>query len=151
MRRARFVGPLLAISLAALAAPAAAQVPPTGAEAAAYTGLHAAAQRGDLAAIAQLAGDAREREARDAHRRTPLHVAAFARQPEAVRALLAAGADSAALEAGRYDAVASRILHEDEGIPGIRYLDGTSRGAGDGSIPTCGSCHGSPDAGYGSS
>lgn len=114
MRRARFVGPLLAISLAALAAPAAAQVPPTGAEAAAYTGLHAAAQRGDLAAIAQLAGDAREREARDAHRRTPLHVAAFARQPEAVRALLAAGADSAALEDGRYDAVTIAAVADDE-------------------------------------
>ena len=36
--------------------PASAQIPPSAAEAAAYTGLHAAALKGDVAAIASLTG-----------------------------------------------------------------------------------------------
>ncbi len=101
-----------------VAAPAFAQVPPSAAEAAAYTGLHAAAQRGDTAAIERLLRGASDRrpllEARDGHGRTPLHVATFARQREAVKALLAAGADSAAFEDGRYDAVTIAAVADDE-------------------------------------
>lgn len=100
------------------AAPAFAQVPPSGAEIAAYTGLHAAAQRGDAAAIERSLRAAPDRkaalEARDGHGRTPLHVATFARQREAVKALLAAGADSAAFESGRYDAVTIAAVADDE-------------------------------------
>lgn len=113
---------LLRVLLAAVAllgaAPAFAQVPPSGAEIAAYTGLHAAAQRGDTAAIERSLRAAPDRKAalevRDGHGRTPLHVATFARQREAVKALLAAGADSAAFESGRYDAVTIAAVADDE-------------------------------------
>ena len=97
----------------AWAGPAAAQVPPGAAETAAYTGLHAAAHRGDVPAIERLASRP-AMLARDASGRTPLHVAVFARQHGAVRALLAAGADTAALENGRYDAVTIAAVADDE-------------------------------------
>ena len=99
-------------SLTALRATA--QVAPSAAEAAAYSGLHSAAHRGDLAAVAQLAASPAAREARDAHGRTPLHVATFARQRGAIQALLAAGADPAAFESGRYDAVTIAAVADDE-------------------------------------
>ena len=91
-----------------------AQVPPTAAEAAAYQGLHAAAHRGDLAAITRLATQPAALQARDSAGRTPLHVATFARQHQAVRALMQAGADPAALEQGRYDAVTIAAVADDE-------------------------------------
>ena len=92
---------------ALLVAPAVpAQVPPSATEAAAYQGLHAAAHRGDLAAIQKLASDKAALQARDRAGRTPLHVASFARQHLAVQALLQAGADPSALEQGRYDGTA---------------------------------------------
>src|SRR5690606_22950705 len=53
-------------------------------------------------------------EATDGAGRTPLHVASFARQTEAVRALLQAGADPAKLEQGRYDAVTIAAVADDE-------------------------------------
>ena len=96
------------------AGPANAQVPPSAAEVAAYSGLHAAAQRGDLVAVARLAAVPAAREARDAQGRTPLHVATFARQRGAVKALMAAGADPAALDSGRYDAVTIAAVADDE-------------------------------------
>ncbi len=105
---------LLAAALGAGALPAAAQVPPSASEAAAYTGLHAAAWRGDVATIQRLATSKTALEARDAHGRTPMHVATFARQRGAVQALLKAGADSAALESGRYDAVTIAAVADDE-------------------------------------
>ncbi|MCX7892804.1 MAG: ankyrin repeat domain-containing protein [Burkholderiales bacterium] len=112
--RHRWLLPLAALALGALAPQAGAQVPPSPAEAAAYTGLHAAAWRGDVATIERLATSRAAREARDGHGRTPLHVATFARQRGAVRALVAAGADTAALEAGRYDAVTIAAVADDE-------------------------------------
>ena len=111
--RALAIG-FLAAALGAIAVPAAAQVPPSAAEAAAYTGLHAAAWRGDVATIERLATSRPALEARDGHGRTPLHVATFARQRGAVKALLAAGADSGALESGRYDAVTIAAVADDE-------------------------------------
>ena len=100
---------------ALLVAPAVpAQVPPSATEAAAYQGLHAAAHRGDLAAIQKLASDKAALQARDRAGRTPLHVASFARQHLAVQALLQAGADPSALEQGRYDAVTIAAVADDE-------------------------------------
>ena len=81
-----------------------AQTAPSAEQAARYTGLHAAAQRGDLAAIERLLAAKADPNARDAHGRTPLHVAAFARQREAIRRLAAGGADLGRLEDDRYDA-----------------------------------------------
>ena len=120
-----WVLPALA-SLAVLAArPAAAQVPPAPAELAAYTGLHAAAWRGDLAAIASGATPA-ALAARDPMGRTALHVATFARQPGALQALLKAGADSAALEHGRYDAVTIAAVADDEASLALLLAAGAS-------------------------
>ncbi|HEX7218558.1 MAG TPA: ankyrin repeat domain-containing protein [Burkholderiales bacterium] len=91
-----------------------AQVPPSAAEAARYTGPHAAAHRGDAAAIRKLAGDRKALDARDAYGRTPLHVATFARQREAIRALVEAGADLHLLENDRYDCVTIAAVADDE-------------------------------------
>ncbi len=129
----RLTRPVRAVVAAALLAatamhapPAAAQVPPTPAEVAAYRGLHAAAHHGDLAAISRLAGSKAALEARDAHGRTPLHVATFARRRDAVRALLAAGADGAALESGRYDAVTIAAVADDEATLHVLLEHGAS-------------------------
>ena len=96
-----------------LAAAAQAQTAPTAAEAAAYGGLHAAAWRGDAAQVAAL-GTPAEVKKRDAHGRTALHVAAFARQRAAIEALAKAGADLGALENDRYDAVTIAAVADDE-------------------------------------
>jgi len=121
-------------SLAALAAaivssqaptPARAQVAPSAAEAAAYVGLHAAAWRGD--ATAPVPGtDRAALGARDGNGRTPLHVATFARRRKAVRALLQAGADSAALDHDRYDAVTVAAVADDEETLAVLLAGGAS-------------------------
>ena len=105
----------LVIVLTAAALAAVAQVPPSPAEAAAYTGTHAAAQRGDVEALTRLVAASRASlEARDGHGRTPLHVATFARQRGAAAALLKLGAATGALESGRYDAVTIASVADDE-------------------------------------
>jgi ankyrin repeat protein len=104
-----------AVTLCCLAAVAQAQVAPSPAEAAAYQGLHAAAWRGDAAAVAARAKTHRaELEARDGNGRTPLHVATFARQRGAIEALVRAGADLGALDHDRYDAVTIASVADDE-------------------------------------
>jgi ankyrin repeat protein len=105
----------LAIVLAAVAAlPAAAQTPPSPAEAARYVGLHAAAWQGDAARIAQLLAGGADPNSRDGHGRTPLHVATFAKRRDALRALAKGGADLGALENDRYDAVTIAAVADDE-------------------------------------
>lgn len=105
---------LLVLSLVFAGAGAQAQVAPSAAEAAAYTGLHAAAHKGDAAKIARLVAGGATLNATDAHGRTPLHVATFARQREAIRALARAGADINRLENDRYDAVTIASVADDE-------------------------------------
>ena len=95
-------------------ASASAQTGPSNSEAAAYTGLHAAAWRGDLAAVQKLLGSKVDLDARDGHGRTAVHVAAFARKPEMVRALAKAGAKLELLENDRYDAVTIAAVANDE-------------------------------------
>jgi ankyrin repeat protein len=92
-------------------APAPAQVPPSSAERSAYTGLFAAALTGDVAAIRAAGGTAAV--ARDGHGRTPLHVAAYARKHDAMRALVAAGANPNAFENDRYDIVTIAAVADD--------------------------------------
>jgi uncharacterized protein len=98
--------------------PARAQVAPSAAEVAAYRGLHAAAQRGDVAGIDKLARASRdlkaELDARDNNGRTPLHVATFARQPGAIRALVKAGAGIDLLDRDIYDGVTIAAVADDE-------------------------------------
>lgn len=103
-----------------------AQVGPSTAEAAAYQGLHAAAHRGDVAAIERLARQPGALAARDGNGRTPLHVATFARQRLAVQALLEAGADSAALDHDRYDAVTIAAVADDEATLRVLLKGGAS-------------------------
>lgn len=107
-------GLLLALPLAFGAATAQAQVAPSAAEAAAYTGLLAAAHKGDAAKIQRLVASGAVLNATDAYGRTPLHVATFARQREAVKVLAKAGADPNRLEADRYDAVTIAAVADDE-------------------------------------
>jgi ankyrin repeat protein len=105
---------LLALSLALSGVTAQAQVAPSATEAAAYTGLHMAAHKGDVAKIQRLAASGAALNATDRYGRTPLHVATFARQREAVRALVKAGADLNKLESDRYDAVTIASVADDE-------------------------------------
>ena len=114
-RAATAAGAFVAVAIGLGAAPAGAQVPPSTSEIARYDGLHAAAQRGDVAAIERLAAASRSAlDPHDAHGRTPLHVATFARQRGAVAALIAAGAERGALENDRYDAVTIAAVADDE-------------------------------------
>lgn len=100
--------------LAVGALPAAAQVAPAPAEAAAYRSLHAAAHAGDAAQIKKLAAAGVDLRARDGNGRTPVHVAVFARKGEALRALAQAGADLNLLDSDRYDAVTIASVADDE-------------------------------------
>jgi ankyrin repeat protein len=97
-----------------VALPAAAQVGPTPAEAARYTGLHAAAHKGDVAQIEKLVAAKADLNARDPYGRTPVHVASFARQRDAIRALAKAGAELQLLESDRYDGVTIASVADDE-------------------------------------
>jgi uncharacterized protein len=105
---------LFIIVAVTFAAPAQAQMPPDASEVARYSGLHAAAHRGELAAIEKLAAQGAPLNARDAYGRTPLHVATFARRREAIRALARAGADLHLLENDRYDCVTIAAVADDE-------------------------------------
>ncbi len=106
--------------LAALvfAGSAQAQVPPSAAELDAYTGLHAAAARGEAAEIARLVAGGADMNGRDGYRRTPLHVAAYRSQLDAMRALVKAGANPNALEYDRYDIVTIAAVAND--VPTLR-------------------------------
>ena len=100
--------------VAAICSPAMAQVAPSATEAAAYTGLHAAAQKGDIAKIERLAASRADLNTRDGNGRTPLHVATFAKQRDAIRALVKAGADINLLDKDRYDGVTIASVADDE-------------------------------------
>ena len=99
---------------AAIGCPAMAQVAPSASEAAAYTGLHAAAQKGDVAKIEKLAAAKADLNARDSNGRTPLHVATFAKQRDAIRALVKAGANINLFDKDRYDGVTIASVADDE-------------------------------------
>ncbi|NKB47782.1 MAG: ankyrin repeat domain-containing protein [Alphaproteobacteria bacterium] len=90
-----------------------AQVPPSPAEAANYTGLHAAAWVGDVAEIRRLAAAGAEIDATDKAGRTPLHVAAFASHEGAVEALAELGADTNRLENDKYDIITIAAVADD--------------------------------------
>ena len=79
------------------------QVPPSARERGAYTGLLAAAARGDAAEVRSLIARGASVDVRDGYGRTPLHVAAYGAHHDAMRALVKAGANPNALERDRYD------------------------------------------------
>jgi hypothetical protein len=90
-----------------------AQVPPTAPDKAAYTGLFAAAAQGDAAQVKALAAKGAKVDAKDGHGRTPLHVAAYGSKHDAMRALVASGANPNALENDRYDIVTIAAVAND--------------------------------------
>ena len=100
----------------ALLAPtmATAQVPPTASEVARYSGLHAAAHKGDIAEIERLIAAKFDLNARDPYGRTPLHVATHAGKVDAIRVLAKAGANLGLLEKDRYDAVTIAAVANNE-------------------------------------
>ena len=120
MRRTHFfelknIATAMVIAIAAaVGSSAMAQVAPSASEAAAYMGLHAAAQKGDVTKIDQLAASKADVNARDSNGRTPLHVATFAKQRDAIRALVKAGADINLLDKDRYDGVTIASVADDE-------------------------------------
>jgi len=107
----RLIATLLLSLLTAL--PASAQVAPTEAELRAYGGLHAAAARGDVADIERRVAAAENKEALDARRRTPLHVAVYLKQHDAARALIRLGADPNKLDIDRYDIITIAAVAND--------------------------------------
>jgi len=111
---------LLVAFVVCISGAAFAQVAPTVAETAAYKGLLIAAARGDAAEIARLAAGGASLNVRDGYGRTPLHVATFGRQREAIAALAKAGADIDAKERDRYDAVTIAAVAND--VPTLKLL-----------------------------
>ena len=118
---------LVVVAFATMVPPAGAQTAPSALEIAAYTGLHSAAQSGDIAAIAALVkASPNAIGLLDNNGRTPLHVATFARQPTAVAALIAAGANTATLDKDQYDAVTIAAVADDEETLRVLLAHGAS-------------------------
>ncbi len=89
-----------------------------------YTGLHKAANENDLATIAKLISNSADLEARDGSQRTPIHVAAFASNDEALIALAKAGANMNALEDGVYDVVTIAAVANDPELMSVALKHG---------------------------
>ena len=104
---------LLVIMAGAFAAGARAQVPPSYVELGRYTGLLAAAAGGDGDALRAQLESGTNPDVRDSYGRTPLHVATYAGQHDAMAMLVAAGADPNALENDRYDIVTIAAVAND--------------------------------------
>lgn len=86
------ISALMLLALVALVMPIGgglhAQVPPSAHDLEIYAGLHAAAARGDVAEIEQLIAQGERIDIQDSNSRTPLLVAAYRKQYEAMRTLL---------------------------------------------------------------
>lgn len=105
---------------------AAAQVAPSPSESAAYSGLHGAAWVGDAVALRNLLEKKHKLEERNSAQRTPLHVAAYASQDEAVQILAEAGADLNALEHQAYDIVTIAAVANDVALLDLALRLGAS-------------------------
>jgi len=108
---------LAVLAVLATSVPTLAQMQPVD-ELASYKGLHAAAAKGDAAEIARLIATGARLEARDPHKRTPLHVAFLLRKQEAAEALIKGGADVKALEMQKYDMITIAAVNND--LPMLR-------------------------------
>ena len=111
---ARVPGAMCLLVTAVIAtSPAATQTAPSRQELAVYAGLHEAAAKGDAAEIERLIKEGERPNLQDARSRTPLHVAAYMKQPAAARGLLRLGANPNALEIDRYDIVTIAAVAND--------------------------------------
>ncbi len=102
-----------AASIACLNWSASAQVPPTAAEIARYSGLHGVAASGAVSSITEMLANGLDPNLRDDNGRTPFHVAVFLKQRAAMEALAKGGADVNALDKQRYDAVTIAAVADD--------------------------------------
>jgi len=102
------------------------QTPPTNAEIAAYSGLHKAAHSGDVLAIETAVQSGKDVNVRDSRGRTPAHVAAFASEDAALRALANAGADLNALEYQVYDVLTIAAVANDPALVALAVELGNS-------------------------
>jgi len=89
------------------------QVAPSAGEIAAYDGLLAAAAAGDSDRIRALVSSGGNIDVRDARDRTPLMVAVYGRHHAALKTLIDLGADDAALDNQRYDAITIASVIDD--------------------------------------
>ena len=103
-RRQSRIGPFL-VFLLMMPSSVWAQTPPSQTEELAYSGLHAAASKGDADQVRQLVAQGAKVEARDLAGRTPLHIAAFKSHEDIVKALAKAGTDMNAFENDAYDVI----------------------------------------------
>ena len=95
-----------------------AQIPPATQEVLAYSGLFKAVVEQDTAALKKAVAESSQVDIEDNHGRTPLHVAAYTANHEAMRLLVDAGADPNALEHDRYDIVTIAAVADD--LPTLR-------------------------------
>jgi ankyrin repeat protein len=126
--RLRLLRLVMALAPFFMPALAVAQVAPSAGEIAAYTGLHAAAAKGDTAEIEKLVKAGQPLEARDSHKRTPLHVAAHLHRNEAAALLMRLGADANALDADKYDIVTIAAVADDVPMLKIALAGGCKSG-----------------------
>jgi ankyrin repeat protein len=105
-----------------------AQTAPSAGEIKAYDGLFLAAHEGDFAKIKQLVAEGANVNSRDARGRTPVHVAAFASEDDALRALAEAGADMNALEHRAYDVVTIAAVADDSELMSLAIELGNDPG-----------------------
>jgi ankyrin repeat protein len=105
---------------------AAAQNPPSREDLAIYAGLHEAAAKGDVAAIERLIAEGEKPNIQDSHSRTPLLVAAYMKQNDAIRALLKVGANPNAMDIDQYDIVTIAAVKNDVAMLKIALDGGAS-------------------------
>ncbi|MDH3219387.1 MAG: ankyrin repeat domain-containing protein [Gammaproteobacteria bacterium] len=104
---------LILLALSACAASTQAQTPPDATELANYTGLFLSVVRHDATALERELGSVTAIDQRDNHGRSALHVATYFGNHQAMRRLVAAGADANALEDDFYDIVTIAAVAND--------------------------------------
>ncbi|NNF78576.1 MAG: ankyrin repeat domain-containing protein [Rhizobiales bacterium] len=96
-----------------IASNALAQTPPSAAQIQQYQGLQKAVHENNVGEIERLTKTGVDLNMRDGNGRTPVHIAAFASNDEALKVLAKAGADMNALENGVYDVVTISAVKND--------------------------------------
>lgn len=100
-----------------------AQTAPSAAEIESYSGLQIAAHEGRADDITRLIGNGADPNVRDRAERTPAHIAAFAAQDDALKALAEGGADMNALENRLYDIVTIAAVANDPELVSLAMVD----------------------------